>query len=147
MANMPGLQGVNASAEESRELAILFRNFETISRVVENLPNGIRTITRSSDQQTMDALVNHAVGMIDRVWDGNDPQIRIQSPTLDIFFLKGKDILSEIEMTDDGLVVVQTSADPEIVSALHTHAAEVTAMADRGMGAVHDMMMRQHRSH
>jgi hypothetical protein len=30
-----------------------------------------------------------------------------------------------------------------LVEALHLHAAEVTDMADRGMAAVHDAMMRR----
>lgn len=146
-ATMPGLIGENASAEESAEIALMFRNFDTITREVENLPNGIRTVTRSSDVAVMDALVGHSVGMIDRVGQRDDPKIRIQSPTLDIFFLHGDEILSNVEMTDDGLVVIQTSENPEIVAALQTHAAEVTQMADRGMAAVHEMMMEQGRGH
>lgn len=146
-ATMPGLIGENASAEESAEIALLFRQFQTITREVELLPNGIRTRTASSDPQVMDALVSHAVGMIDRVYDRNDPKIRIQSPTLDLFFLQGNQIQSDVEITDAGLVIVQTSELPDLVTALHTHAAEVTAMADRGMAAVHEMMMRQGRSH
>lgn len=145
--NMPGLRGENATPEESAELAVMFRNFETITREVENLPNGIRTVTRSSDPEAMDALVSHVVGMIDRVGRLDDPQIAIQSPTLDIFFERGEGITSDIEVTDDGIVVVQTSEDPEVVAAMHTHAAEVTAMADRGMAAVHDMMAAEGRTH
>lgn len=145
--NMPGLRGENATPEESAEIAILFRNFGSITREVENLPNGIRTVTGSSDPEVMEALVSHSVGMIDRVSQRDDPKILIQSPTLDIFFLRGDNIVSDVEVTDAGLVVVQTSDDPEIVTALQTHAAEVTEMADRGMAAVHDMMMRSGRSH
>lgn len=145
--NMPGLRGENATPEESAELAVLFRNFDTITREVENLPDGIRTVTRSSNPQVMDELVSHAVGMIDRVHRLDDPQIFIQSPTLDAFFLHGEDIASEIEVTDEGLVVVQRSDNPMLVEALQIHAAEVTDMADRGMAAVHDMMMRQGRGH
>lgn len=145
--NMPGLRGDNASPQESAELAVLFRNFETISREVENLPDGIRTVTRSSDPQVMEALVSHAVGMIDRVGRKDDPRIRIQSPTLDAFFLHGDEILSDVQITDDGIVVVQTSANPDLVTALQVHAAEVTDMADRGMAAVHEMMMKQGRGH
>lgn len=141
MANMPGLQGQNATPEESTELAVMFRNFHTITRDVTNLPNGIRTVTRSSDPEVMDVLVSHVVGMIGRVESADDPQIFIQSPTLDIFFERGDRIETEIEVTDDGIVVVQTSDDPELVAAMHTHAAEVSAMADRGMQAVHEMMM------
>jgi hypothetical protein len=141
MVTMPGLRGENASAEESAELEVMFRNFQTLSREVEILPNGIRTVTRSSDPAVMEALVNHSVGMIDRVGRKDDPKIFIQSPTLDIFFLRGDAIMSQIDVTADGLVVTQTSDDPELVAALHTHVAEVTDMVNRGMGAVHERMM------
>jgi len=145
--NMPGLRGENATAEESAEIAMLFKEFETITREVENLPNGIKTVTRSTDQVVMDALVSHSVGMIDRVGQLDDPKIIVQSPTLDIFFLRGAAITSNVEITDDGLVVVQTSDDPEMVAALHTHAAEVTAMTERGMAALHDMMTERGTGH
>jgi hypothetical protein len=143
--NMPGLRGANATDEESAELALMFRNFETITREVANLPNGIRTVTRSSDEKVMATLVSHVTGMIDRVERGDDPQIMIQSPTLDIFFARGERIDTTIDVTEDGIVVVQTSDDPEIVEALHIHAGEVSAMADRGMQAVHEMMMERAR--
>ncbi len=145
--NMPGLRGENASARERMELALLFRKFQTLSREVENLPNGIRTVTRSSDQEVMDALVSHAVGMIDRVHAKDDPKIIIQSPTLDMFFLHGDEIVSDVYVEDEGLVVIQTSNNPEVVAALQAHATEVTAMTRRGMAAVHDMMIQQRRGH
>ncbi|NNE78873.1 MAG: hypothetical protein HKN18_01250 [Silicimonas sp.] len=140
---MPGLRGLNASEEESAELALMFRNFDTLSREVSNLPNGIRTVTSSSDEAVMDVLVSHVTGMIDRVENGDDPQIMIQSPTLDIFFLRGDEIETEIEVTDAGIVVLQTSDSPELVEALQIHAAEVSAMAEQGMHAVHQMMMQR----
>jgi hypothetical protein len=141
--NMPGLQGENATPEESAELAVMFRNFQTFTREVTNLPNGIRTVTRSSDPEVMAALVSHVTGMIARVENKDDPKIFIQSPTLDIFFERGDGITSDIEVTDEGIVVVQTSTDPEVVAAMQTHAAEVSDMAARGMQAVHEMMMKQ----
>lgn len=140
--NMPGLRGENATPEESAELAVMFRNFGTITREVTNLPNGIRTVTRSSDEEVMNQLVSHVFGMIRRVEDKDDPKIIIQSPTLDIFFQRGDKIESVIELTDEGIVVTQTSQDKELVAALQEHAAEVTDMADRGMEAVHEKMMQ-----
>jgi hypothetical protein len=121
MSNMPGLRGLNASQDESEELAVMFENFDTISREVKNLPNGIRTVTRSSD----------------------DPLIFIQSPTLDILFARGVEMQSQIDVTEEGIVVVRTSTNPEVVAALHTHAAEVSDMAERGMQAVHDAMAQR----
>ena len=140
--NMPSLRGANATPEESAELAVMFRNFETITRDVTNLPNGIHTVTRSSDEDVMDQLVSHVFGMIGRVEDNDDPEIIIQSRTLDIFFERGDEIETEIELTDEGIVVIQTSEDPELIAALQEHAAEVTELADRGMAAVHEKMMQ-----
>jgi hypothetical protein len=131
--NIPGLRGENASPEESAELAVMFRNFETITRKVTNLPNGIRTVTRSSDEVVMANLVSHVTGMIGRVASLDEPDICIPSPTLDIFFERDNGIDSEIEITDEGVVVVQTTSDPEVVAALQIHVAEVSDMADRGV--------------
>ena len=122
---------------------VMFENFDTITREVTNLPNGIRTVTRSSDEAVMAVLVSHIIGMIDRVERGDDPQIFIQSPTLDILFLNGAEMQSQIDVTDEGIVVVRTSTDPDVVAALHTHAAEISDMADRGMQAVHEAMMQR----
>ncbi len=143
MANMPGLQGLNSLPHETEELAVMFRNFQTFSRTVEETPNGIRTVTSSSDPEVMDALVSHVFGMIARREAGDDPQIFIQSPTLDIFFARPDGIETTIDVTDEGIVVIQTSDDPELVKAMHTHAAEVSDMAARGMAAVHNQMMRR----
>jgi hypothetical protein len=140
MKNMPGLKGINASQEESDELAIMFENFDTIIREVTYLPNGIRTVTRSADEDVMAVLVSHVVGMIDRVERSDDPKVFIQSPTLDVLFANGAEIQSQIDVTEEGIVVVQVSSDPNIVAALHTHASEVSDMADRGMQAVHQAM-------
>lgn len=146
MQNMPGLRGLDATEEESSELAEMFRNFPDISRQVEKLPDGIRTVTYSANEELMAVITSHVVGMISRVEEGRDPKIFIQSPTLDIIFERADRIQTEINTTDEGLVVIQTSDDPEVVQALHTHADEVTDMADRGMQAVHEAMMGRHHN-
>jgi hypothetical protein len=81
--------------------------------------------------------------MIQRVEDGRDPQVFIQSPTLGILFQRRETIATDIETTDNGVWVTQTSTDPEVVAALQTHADEVSDMAARGMQAVHEMMMQR----
>lgn len=138
---MPGLRGLNATPEESADLQRMFHHFQSLHRQVENLPNGIRSVTGSDDPYVMDALVRHVTQMIGRVEAGDDPQIFIQSATLDIFFARHDALVTEIEVTEAGIVVTQTSDDPDLVTAMHTHAAEVSDMAARGMQAVHEMMM------
>ncbi len=144
MVNMPGLRGLDATDQESEELAVMFQNFRSLSRTVELLPNGIRTVTVSDDPEVMAVLASHVIGMIDRVDEGRDPQVFIQSPTLDILFERRASITTLIDwMPDGGILVEQTSTDPEVVAALQTHAGEVTDMVDRGMQAVHEAMMRR----
>lgn len=65
--NMPGLQGRDTTDEESADLAVMFRNFESITRTVSNLPNGITTVTHTDDSAVMNALVSHVSGMINLV--------------------------------------------------------------------------------
>lgn len=147
MINMPGLKGLDATLEESAELATMFRNFQKIERTVKNLPNGIQTVTYTKDEELRAIVVSHVTGMLQRVEEGRDPKVMIQSPTLDILFERRDKIKTGIKTTDDGIEVTQTSDDPEVVKALQTHAAEVTAMVDRGMDAVHEMMMKRGRPH
>lgn len=145
MVNMPGLRGLDATDEESAELTVMFRNFDRITRTVTNLPNGIRTLTAAKDPDLLAVVVSHVTGMLQRVEEGRDPKVRIQSPTLDILFERRERIKTDIKMTDDGILVIQTSNDLEVVQALQTHAAEVSDMVDRGMEAVHEAMMKRAR--
>ena len=39
-----------------------------------------------------------------------------------------------------GVKVIQTSANPQVVKLLQTHAVEVSDMSERGMQAVHERM-------
>ena len=94
----------------------------------------------------MEALFNHAAGMIARVDESRDPQIPIQSPTLDYLFAHPDRITTDIEPTDNGLIVIQTSDDPKMVEALQTHAAEVSDLAARGMQSVHEAMSQRHHN-
>ena len=125
---------------EVAELRAMFENHKDLTRTVENLPNGIRTVTETDNPELRELLVSHVVRMIQRVDDKRDPQIPIQSQTLDILFERPEAIVTEIEMTETGVAVVQTSDDPDLVAALQTHAAEVSDLAARGMQAAHDAM-------
>lgn len=142
MARMPGLQGRDVRPGESAEMATLFRGFNDLYRSVEHLPDGIRTMTWSTDPEVEAALVSHVTGMVARVEEGRDPGVRIQSPTLDSIFAGGTGIETEIAVGRGGVAVTQRSDDPDVVAALHAHADEVTDMVDQGMHAVHMRMMR-----
>jgi hypothetical protein len=120
----------------------MFMNHEQIRRTVTNLPNGIRTVTESDDPELAAVIISHVKGMRERVKEGRDPGLPIQSPTLQIIFRNKDKIATTQEATKKGIIVVQTSDDRETVAALQKHAAEVTVLVKRGMEAAHETMMK-----
>ena len=142
--NMPGLQGVDTTDVEISDLKTIFVNHAKISRRVENIENGIRTITESEDETLRESIITHVAFMVTRLEEGRNPQVIIQSPTLDLLFDRYDEIDTVMEMTATGIEVVQTSGNPEVVALLQKHAAEVSDMAEHGMAAVHERMMNGH---
>lgn len=142
--NMPMLNGENTTQGEVDDLKALFQNHVEITRRVEMIPNGIKTITETDNPDLRTSLVNHVVGMITRVEDGNNPHIPIQSQMLTPIFDGGQTITTDLNPTDLGIEVIQTSTDPDVVAALQAHAVEVSDLAARGMQAVHEQMMQRH---
>jgi hypothetical protein len=142
--NMPMLNGVDTTESEVSELKALFQNHKDITRSVELLPNGIKTLTETKDEELRAALVGHSAGMITRVEQGKNPQIPIQSLTLKTLFEGRNTIVTEIEITDYGIAIIQTATDPKVVAALQEHALEVSDLTERGMESVYQQMMKQH---
>lgn len=144
----PGLMGMmgmghgSATMAERTEIHDMLTNHDQIKRTVTNLPNGIRTVTESDDPELAATIASHVAGMGERVKEGRDPQLPIQSQTLQVIFRNRDRINTTYEATQKGIVVVQTSNDPETVAALQKHAAEVSDLAKRGMTAAHETMMK-----
>jgi hypothetical protein len=140
--NMPGLQGRDTTEQEVADLAKIFRSHKGIDRRVVNLPNGIKTLTEAGDEDLRTAIVSHVSMMVTRLQEGKNPEVMIQSPTLDKLFDVYDQIETDIEVTELGVAVIQTSTNPDVVLLLQTHAAEVSDMSARGMAAVHERMMK-----
>ncbi|WP_156209831.1 hypothetical protein [Pseudorhodobacter wandonensis] len=142
MAHM--FKGVDTTPAEETELRAMFDGHTQITRSVENLPKGIRTVTETSNPALREQMVSHVIGMIDRVDQGRDPKVTIQSLTLDILFKNRALIVTEMEPTETGIIVTQTSDDAETVAALQKHAAEVSDLAARGIVSAQEAMMARH---
>jgi hypothetical protein len=139
---MMGMMGGNATMGERSDLHDLFSNHDKIKRSVANLPDGIRTVTESDDPQVAATIKKHVADMGKRVEEGRDPGLPIESPALHSIFRDKDKIKTTYETTEKGIVVVQTSTDAATVKALQDHAAEVTDLAQRGMVAAHEAMMK-----
>ena len=139
---MMGMMGGNATMGERSDIHGLFTNHDNIKRTVTNLPDGIRTVTESDDPQVAATIKKHVAEMGKRVEEGRDPGLPIESPALHSIFRDKDKIKTAYEVTEKGIIVVQTSTDATAVKALQDHAAEVTDLAQRGMVAAHEAMMK-----
>jgi hypothetical protein len=141
----PGMMGRNRDADTIAEMADiheLFVNHDRITRAVTNLPNGIRTVTESSDPRIAQVLRDHVTSSHKRVETGNDPGLPIESEALRAIYRNYQKVQTTLEPTARGIVVVQTSTDLETVAALQQHASEVTDFVNGGMAAMHAAMMK-----
>jgi hypothetical protein len=137
-----GMMGGSATMGERRDIHDLFFNHDRIRRTVTNLPDGIRTVTESDDPQVADVIKRHVAEMGKRVDEGRDPGLPIETPALHAIFRYKNTIKSAYEVTEKGVIVVQTSTDTATVKALQEHAAEVSDLVRRGMVAAHEATMR-----
>jgi len=137
-----GMMGGSATMDERRDLHDLFFNHDRIKRAVTNLPDGIRTITESDDPEVAATIKKHVAEMGKRVEEGRDPGLPIETPALHAIFRHKDKIKTTYETTEKGVIVIQTSTDATAVKALQDHAAEVTDLAQRGMVAAHEAMMK-----
>jgi hypothetical protein len=140
---MPGMMNHgSATASEHDDILALFFSHDRIRRTVTNLADGIRTVTESDDPKVAAAIKTHVADMGRRVEQGRDPGLPIETPALHAIFRNKDKIKSAYEVTDKGVVVVQTSTDRETVAVLQQHAAEVTGLVKGGMAAAHSAMMQ-----
>ncbi len=139
---MMGMNGGSATMDERGDIHDLLFNHDRIKRTVTNLPDGIRTVTESDDPEVAATIKKHVAEMGKRVEEGRDPGLPIESSALHSIFRDKDKIKTAYETTEKGIVVVQTSTDASAVKALQDHAAEVTDLAQRGMVAAHEAMMR-----
>jgi hypothetical protein len=141
MMMMHGGQDAGAMAQ-MRDIHALFANHDRMTRTVTKLPNGIRTVTESNDPQVAKLITDHVASSRKQVETGIDPRLPIESPALRAIYAHYDKIVTTVEAIEKGVVVVQTSTDPQVVAALQQHAAEVTEFINDGMAAMHKAMMK-----
>lgn len=140
-APMAGMHSGDAAFQADMQLVHeMLAGHDKIERSVENLPDGIRTVTESEDPQVAQALKAHVASMEQRLDEGR--VFNLFSPTLPVLFDNKDKITTKVQITEKGAAVTQTSADAKVVAALQAHAGEVSELARDGMAA----MMRGMRS-
>ncbi len=117
-------------------------NHDKIRRTVTNLPNGVRTVTESDDPGMQSILREHVATTGELVRTSHDPNMPMETPVLRGVLRNGSNIQRVVARTPSGVMVTETSKDTATVGLLQRHAAEVTDLANRGMVAMHEAMMK-----
>lgn len=141
-SGMMGTGRDGATAGDMGTIHELAVNHDRIRRTVENLPDGIRTVTESDDPEIATLIKEHVAKMGERVRSGKMMGVPIESPAVHEIYRNKDKIRTTTEQTAKGVTVMQTSADPKIAKLLQDHAVEVTSLVEGGMEAMHAAMMR-----
>lgn len=109
-----------------------------IERTVEEIPGGVRTrtVVAGEDPELVRTLVEHVEGMAGLMAQGG--RIRSWDPLFSELFDHAAAIDLEVEEIPGGVLVVETSADPEVAKLIRAHAYKVNEFLARGHGAVHE---------
>ena len=138
---MAGMRGDSAAAVIMPIVHDLMRQHQKLRRTVTNLPNGVRTLTESDDSAMVAQLRAHVETTGHLVAQSRDLLVPPASPVLHALLRNGARIVRTVTPTPRGVTVTETSSDPSVVALLQAHAAEVTALVDGGMAAMHQAMM------
>jgi hypothetical protein len=106
--------------EDMRVIHALLTNHDRISRDVDDISAGIRARTTSDDAEIGELIGTHVGQMKARV-DGGEA-IRHMDPLFREIFEHHDEIEMEVERVDGGVLVVETSVDPQVELLIRQHA-------------------------
>lgn len=111
----------------------LLDHHDQLERRIEELPNGVRTITTTDNPELLEVLRKH-VREMSQLLDEGDP-VRKWDPLFEEIFEHGESIHLAIEDIDKGVLVTETSEDEEVVKLIQAHARKVDQFMARGYDA------------
>jgi len=104
-----------------------------IQRRVERIEDGIRTVTTSDDPEVAQLIREHVPAMHRRLQEGFP--LRRWDPLYVAIFSARDRIRMAIDLLPDGVRVIETSDDPEVVRIIRAHGEAVTAFVRHGHAA------------
>lgn len=131
--NPGGMSGRGAVMPDAMRL---LHNHAALERTVEDIPNGVRTVTTTSDEHVLALLRRHPREMYSFYESGgvvrpHDPMFNELSRVADKVSMVFKDV-------ENGIEVIATSEDTEVVKLLRAHARKVSDFVERGHAALHE---------
>jgi hypothetical protein len=125
-----GMMDHGAHAADMQVFHQLFDHRAEIARRVVVRPDGIETVTESTNPEVTRLLQTHVTSMLARVKE-NSP-IHRRDPLFAELFRYADRIEAKYEATASGVHVTETSADPYVARLLQAHAEVVSAFISNG---------------
>lgn len=117
---------------DMRNIHQLLTKHEKIQRRVETLDNGVKTWTESNDPELVPVIQIHVQQMKERV-ENNRP-VRQMDPLFREIFEHANEIKMQIENTEKGIFVLETSDNAQVVKLIQQHAHwAVSEFVEQGM--------------
>ncbi len=113
----------------------LLQHHDQIRRTVTNRDDGVETLTESDDAEIAAKIQEHVDAMYGRVEDGRP--IHMRDPLFAAVFRHADKIKMEMETTDKGVRVIETSEDPYVARLIQAHAQVVNLFVKNGFGEPH----------
>ena len=121
-------------AADHDAIQTLLANRANIRRQVTNLPNGIETRTETGNANLRAVLIEHVSAMYDRLEEGRP--IHQRDPLFFELFQHREEIEMEMELTELGIKVMETSDDPHVARLIQAHAEVVSLFLKNGHAEV-----------
>ena len=141
-----GMMHDSAHVEDMQVLHQLFDHRTEITRQVVRRPNGVETVTESTNPEVTRLLQTHVTSMLARVKDGRP--IHRRDPLFAELFRYADQIEVKYDVTPRGVRVIETSTDAYVVRLLQAHADVVSAFIANGRAEMmkdHPLPPRQER--
>jgi hypothetical protein len=117
----------------------MFNRHREISRVVEEIPGGVRTTTESESPDLVALLHTHVPSMYSHL--DQRAEITCMSQSLPTLFRHADRYSRRLTLTPKGVIAEETADDPNLTQAIRSHAREVTGFVREGMPAMMGPMM------
>lgn len=133
-----GMMGGATVGDMSTYMELFARHTE-IRRTVKEIPGGVRTVTESDAPELVAQLQSHVASMYEHLDRG--AEVTCMSASLPSLFRHAESYRRRLTVTPKGVVVTETSNEPQLTQAIREHAREVTGFVRDGMPAMMQGMM------
>ena len=132
----PGIQlidhnGMGVDGMDMGRYTEMFNRHNEITRSVEEIPGGIRTVTQSDSPDLVALLQAHVSSMYSHVDQG--AEVMCMSGSLPTLFRHAHGYHRQLTFTPTGVMAEETADDPALTRAIRAHAQEVTGFVRDGM--------------